>query len=320
MLDLCLADFPPAFLRVVAVLFGLVWGSFLNVVIHRLPREMSLVRPASHCPACGTPIPFYRNLPVLSWLLQRGRAACCGAKVSPRYLFVELAGGLASWAIVETLILPLPGATPALHALAVYLADLALALGLVAAAFIDLEHMIVPDSISLGGTVLGLATFALRDQQPLDGVIGAAVGFVVVWLPFVFGYAKLRGRPGMGLGDAKLTMLAGAWFGWPGALLVLGGGAVQGSVAMLILALAGKKVEEPEAVRREREELRAELEQLDPEERAAVEKELEADPLAEEPESGWGKARVAFGPFLILAILECLLIGTERIFDWIASL
>ena len=318
--DLTLVDFPPIFLRVVAVLFGLIWGSFLNVVIHRLPRDMSLVRPASHCPACNTPIPFYRNVPVLSWLLQRGRAACCGTKVSPRYVLVELAGGVASWAILEALILPLPPATAAVHALAIYLADLCLALGLIAAAFIDLEHMIVPDAISLGGTVLGLATFALRDMELLDSALGAAVGFVVVWLPFVFGYAKLRGHPGMGMGDAKLTLLAGAWFGWRGALLVLGAGAVQGSVAMLLLALAGKKVEEPEAVRREREEIRAELEALDPEERAAIEEELAADPLAEEPESGWGKARVAFGPFLILAILECLLLGTDRIFDWIVTL
>lgn len=317
---LSLADFPPTFLRLIAVFFGLLWGSFLNVVIHRLPRDMSLVRPASHCPACDAPIPFYRNIPVLSWLLQRGRAACCGARVSPRYLLVELAGGVVSWAVLEVLVLPLPAGTLALHALALYLANVALALGLIAAAFIDLEHMLIPDGVSLGGTVLGLATFALRGMDLGDSAVGAGVGFMVVWLPFVFGYARLRGQPGMGLGDAKLTMLAGAWFGWQGALLVLGAGAVQGTLAMLALGIAGKKVEEPEAVRREREELRAELAELEQDERDAIEAELKGDPLAREPESGWGKARIAFGPFLILGILECLLLGPERIFDWIGGL
>jgi leader peptidase (prepilin peptidase)/N-methyltransferase len=115
----------------------------------------------------------------------------------------------------------------------------------------------------------------------------------------------------MGLGDAKLLMLAGAWFGWKGALFVLGAGAVQGVVAVLVMLLFGKKLDDPEAVRREREELKKELESLSPEERAEVEKELADDPLAEEPEGGLGKARVAFGPFLILATLECLLASRE---------
>ncbi len=319
-MTMLLADFPPIGLRVAAVLFGLVWGSFLNVVIYRLPRGMSVVRPASHCPGCGASIPGYRNIPVLSWLLLRGKAGCCGAPISARYPLVEACGGLVSLGIVEAVILGFPPETPAIHALAVYLADLALALGLVAAAFIDLEHMIVPDSISFGGTALGIATFALRDMRLVDCVIGAAVGFVLVWLPFDVLYAKLRGKPGMGLGDAKLTMLAGAWFGYPGALFVLGAGAIQGTVAALAIVASGKTIEEPEAVRREREELRAEMEKMSAEERAEVEKELARDPLADEPEEGLGKARIAFGPFLILAILECLLIGRERIFGWISGI
>lgn len=314
---LLLVELPVWLLRAVALMMGLIWGSFLNVVIHRLPRGMSVVKPASHCPSCNTPIPFYRNVPVLSWLLMRGKAPCCGVKVSARYVVIELLGGLLSLAVLEATVIPLGAGTTAVHALAVYVANFALCLGLLAAAFIDLEHMILPDTITFGGTALGLATFAFRDMDFLDAAIGAAVGFAVVYLPLVVGYAKLRGRAGMGLGDAKLLMLAGAWFGWGGALLVLGGGAIQGTIAVVVLSLSGKTLEEPEAVKREREELRAEIEALSDEERAELQAELGADPLAEEPEEGFFNARLAFGPFLILAILECLLIGRERIFSWL---
>src|SRR5579872_3743046 len=98
------------------------------------------------------------------------------------------------------------------------MADLALSLGLVAAAFIDAEHMYLPDGITIGGTILGVATATLRGLDLSTSLVGAAVGFVGVWLPFVVLYTRLRGQQGMGLGDAKLTMLAGAWFGWQGAL------------------------------------------------------------------------------------------------------
>ena len=315
-----LADLPIDFLRLCALLFGLVWGSFLNVVIHRVPRGMSVVRPPSHCPACGAAIAWYRNLPLVSWLFLRGRAACCGAKVSARYPFVELIGGVLSLAIFELMVAPLGPRTPLYHAAAVYVAYFALALALVAAAFIDLEFMIIPDSISYGGTLLGLATFSLRDMALVDCTLGALVGFVLVWLPFVVIYPRLRGRVGMGLGDAKLMMLAGAWFGWEGAVMVLGAGAVQGTIAFLILRLSGRHLEEPEAVKRERAELTRALDELPPEERAEVEAQIAADPLAEEPAAGWGQARIAFGPFLILAILEVLLLGRDRIFDWMLSI
>jgi len=325
-----LAELPPILVRIFALVFGLIWGSFLNVVIYRLPREMSLSRPASHCPACSSPIPAYRNVPVLSWLTQRGKAACCGARISARYPLVELAGGVLSLAIVDVLVLQLPGSTSPAHAFAVYGSYFALALGLVAAAFIDLEHMIVPDRISLGGTVLGVATFSLRNMDLTDALIGSVVGFVIVWLPFDVLYSRLRGLPGMGLGDAKLMMLAGAWLGWQGAVLVLCAGAIQGTLATLVVLAVRGRIEEPEAVIRERRELKEQLEQITPEyldslpaaERRELELELDElakDPLAEDPEEGFGKARIAFGPFLILATLECLLIGSDRIYAWISA-
>jgi leader peptidase (prepilin peptidase)/N-methyltransferase len=317
-----LGDFPPIFLRVLALCLGLVWGSFLNVVIYRVPRGMSVVRPASHCPGCGKPVRAWDNVPVLGWLLLRGKARCCGVSISPRYPLVEAIGGLLSLAILEVIILRLDPFTPAPRALAIYAVDLALSLSLVAGAFIDIEHMIVPDGITWGGTVAGVVTASFRDMPYRDALLGAAVGFVVVWLPFVVVYPRLRGRVGMGLGDAKLLMLAGAWLGWPGALLVLGAGAVQGTLAAVVLMIANKgKIAEPEAVQREREEIRRELEQMPPEERAEAEKELAADPLAEEAGEGLGQQRIAFGPFLSLAILESLFFGREVLrtyFGWSA--
>ncbi|MFT3773968.1 MAG: prepilin peptidase [Minicystis sp.] len=314
-----LGDLPPTILRVYAVLFGLVWGSFLNVVIYRVPREMSVVRPASHCPGCGKPVAIRDNIPVFGYLLLRGRARCCGAKLSPRYPMVEAIGGVLSLAILEVLVLRLGPETSLARAGAIYVADLALVLGLVAGAFIDLEHMYLPDTITIGGAVLGLATSSLRGVSFKQSLIGAAVGFALVWLPFVVIYPRIRGQVGMGLGDAKLLMLAGAWFGWEGTLVVFGAGAMQGTLAAIVMLLFRGKIEEPEAVRLEREEIKRELEQMTPEERAEAEKELAEDPLAEEAGEGLGKARIAFGPFLALATIEALFLGREAIaeyFSW----
>jgi leader peptidase (prepilin peptidase) / N-methyltransferase len=306
---LTLADLPGPFITVVAVVLGLLFGSFLNVVIYRLPRGESLSHPGSRCPGCGKPIRFYDNIPVLGWLLLGGRARCCKVRISPRYPLIEALGGLLAWAIVRAIIFELPEETAWWRVVLVFALYLTLALGLLAASFIDLDHMYLPDPITLGGTALGLASVALRDVSLQDAAIGAAVGFTVVWLPFDFLYSKLRGLPGMGLGDAKLVMLAGAWFGWQGALFALLGGAVQASFTALAVYLARGKLEEPEAVIRERQELRALLESTEGEARAELEREIARDPLAFEPEAGLGKARLAFGPFLALATIEYMLFG-----------
>jgi leader peptidase (prepilin peptidase)/N-methyltransferase len=306
-----LADIPLVIVRVYAIALGLFGGSFLNVVIYRVPRGMSVARPASHCPGCGKPIRFYDNLPVLSYLLLGGRARCCKAKISPRYPMVEFVGGLLAWAILEMLVLPMPEDTSLVRAAAAFFAYIAFALSLVAVAFIDLEHMYVPDVISVGGTVFGIATFSLRSEvELLDVLIGALAGFLVVWLPFSVLYRLIRGRTGMGLGDAKLVMLAGAWFGWPGALFALLAGAVQGTLAAIVLLLVHGRIDEPEAVKREKEEAAQALAVMSPEERAAAEAELARDPIYEHTEgAGVGLARIAFGPFLALAMLEYLFVG-----------
>lgn len=309
-------DFPPLFLRVLATALGLIWGSFLNVVIYRVPRGLSVVRPGSRCPQCLVPIRPWDNVPVFGYLLLRGRARCCGAKLSPRYPLVEAIGGVLGLAILETVVLTMPGYTSAALAGSLFVVNFTLALGLVAAAFIDMEHMYLPDTVTIGGAALGLATAGLRGQGYAESLVGAAVGFGVVWVFFIFIYGKIRGGAGMGLGDAKLLMLAGAWFGWEGALFVLGAGAVQGTIGAIVTLLRHGKIEEPEAVRQEREELRAELAAMSPEDRAAAERELADDPLADDPGDEVGQARIAFGPFLILATLEVMLLGKEAIIGW----
>jgi leader peptidase (prepilin peptidase)/N-methyltransferase len=314
-----LSELPYWFVAGLAIALGLVWGSFLNVVIHRVPREQSLVRPGSSCPRCGAAIRIYDNVPVLGWLALRGKARCCGARISPRYPLVELSGGLVAWAVVETRIMTLPGETEAWRALVLLVLYGGLALSLIAAAFIDLEHMLLPDSITLGGTVVGIVSAPLRpDVGLLDALIGGAVGFAIVWLPFIVLYALVRGYPGMGLGDAKLTLLAGVWFGWPGALFVLLAGAVQGTLVAIAVYLAQGKIEEPEAVRLEREEILAEIEAAEGEERRLLEEELAKDPIGRAPESGLGKARLPFGPFLALGAIEFLLFGRPIVEGYLA--
>jgi leader peptidase (prepilin peptidase) / N-methyltransferase len=306
-----LAELPVSFLLAFAIALGLLFGSFLNVVIHRLPRGENIAYPGSHCPGCGKPIAPRDNVPVLSWLVLRGRARCCGTRISVRYPLVEAIGGLLAWAIMTNLVLDLPPETSLGSAAASFALYLTLGLGLVAAAFIDLDHMLLPDEITLGGAVLGIISVPLRpDATFLDSLFGAAVGFTMIWLPFIWLYERLRGRPGMGLGDAKLVMLAGAWFGWGGAVFSLLAGAVQATAVMLVLLALGTKLEEPESVVLERKALKEAIEQAEGEERAALEQELAADPLGSEPEPGLGRLRIAFGPFIALAILEYLLFGS----------
>jgi len=301
-----LGDVPINALRGFAVFFGLIWGSFLNVVIYRSPRDMSVVRPGSHCPACGKPVAPYDNIPVLSFLILRGRARCCGAKLSWRYPLVELLGGAASLAVLELTVAPLGAHAPFARALVVYLANFATVMGLIAAAFIDFEFMYIPDVVTIGGTVLGIATSSLRGGTIVGAIVSALVGFLITYIPFIFLYRIVRGRPGMGMGDAKLLMMAGAFFGLFGIFWTLLAGALQGSLGALAVWLVRGKIGLPEGVKEEIAELKKAAEEGDEEAKKA----LEEDPLADGPDpEEVGLAHFAFGPFLALAFIEYLLLG-----------
>ncbi len=175
------AAVPFHFWSAVMFVFGSIVGSFLNVVIFRLPRGESLVTPGSHCPKCNVAIPWHRNLPLITWLGQRGRCAACAAPISPRYFLVELAGGLcflACW-------LKFGGLSPALS-----LVYCVLIAGFIAATFIDFEHFIIPDEITLGGAVAGVLLSVLvpgmhdttlSSRSVLQSLIGIGVGAGVIY-------------------------------------------------------------------------------------------------------------------------------------------
>jgi leader peptidase (prepilin peptidase) / N-methyltransferase len=226
-------DVPAWFVRVFAFVMGALWGSFFNVAIYRWPRGMSVVKPGSHCPACGTPVAAYLNVPIAGYLLLRGHARCCGAKLTPRYAWVELLSAVLALAVAERYFVHQPEAS-ALGALLETCLYFAFVGGLVIATFVDLEWMEIPDEVSLPGAALGLATVGFRGAPgALHAAIGAGVGFLIVQVLFVWAYELLTGRRGMGEGDAKLLLMIGAFLGWEAVLFCLLAGSVQG------LAVAG---------------------------------------------------------------------------------
>lgn len=225
---------------------GAIIGSFLNVVIHRLPREQSIVLPSSKCPGCKTAIKPYDNVPVISYLILRGRCRSCGMRISPRYPAVE-----ALTAVLFAAVTWHDGLSFALGF------DLAFAAALVALTFIDAEHMILPNKITYPGVIVALiARVAIPflsgpahfDDLPqlltlfptwpvwLVSLAGAALGALVgggfLWL-MGFMWEKLRGVEAMGFGDVKMMVMVGAFLGWRLTILTILIGALSGSIAGL---------------------------------------------------------------------------------------
>ena len=209
------------FLGILAVtfVFGAIVGSFLNVCIHRLPHDMSVVLPASHCPACETPLRAFDNIPFVSFLALRGRCRSCNAKISWRYPLVEGLNGLAY--VLDVIRF---GLEPATLVYALLLSTL------IVVTFIDLDHQIIPNEITFPGMPLGLiAAATVLPISWLDSLIGLLCGggvlFFVVWIsPYIFG------REGMGMGDVKLLAMLGAFLGWKATLLTLLLGSFSGAV------------------------------------------------------------------------------------------
>ena len=169
-----LGDLPYWFLAATVVALGLAFGSFLNVVVYRLPRGENLAYPPSRCPNCGKAIRAFDNVPVFGWLALLGKARCCGARISPRYPLVEALGGLAAWAVFEVRVVPLAPETLWWKALLVFLPYFVLVLGLIAAPFLDLEYMILPDELTLGGAGLRRPTVPPRARVARDAAATGA--------------------------------------------------------------------------------------------------------------------------------------------------
>lgn len=238
-----------------AALLGLAFGSFLNVCISRWPKEESIVRPRSHCPHCGHALAAWENIPILSWLLLRGRCRACRQPIAVRYLLVEAATAVLfageAFQTLTALDFAAAGAREIYLSLLHLLAWMALYWILLALAILDLEHLWLPNRLTFPGIFLGfVVNMVLVGFESLPGVrmlnlsiaaekeivavlAGAGIILAVRWSYWLF-----RRREGIGLGDAKLMALLGAWLGFPGMLLAFAIGVVVGAVvAMILLAV-----------------------------------------------------------------------------------
>jgi leader peptidase (prepilin peptidase)/N-methyltransferase len=267
-------------LQIFAALVGSTVGSFLNVVIARLPAGQSVVTPRSRCPRCAVPIAWYDNLPVISWLLLRARCRACRQPISIRYPLVELAGGVAGWLALER-----SGPTPRA------LAEFTLVALLLALAAIDLDTWLLPHRLTWPLIALGLAAAALGISPApslASAALGGALGFGAFAMVSLVG-ERLFKKEALGFGDVFLLGGLGAWLGAGALLPVVLLASLQGSVVGLALLLAGRSQPGPEAA-------------------------PGPTPAAERPEDPWVPPRHAlpFGPFLVAGALEWLWVG-ERL-------
>jgi len=211
---------------------GACVGSFLNVVIYRLPKKESLIRPGSRCPACNSPIRWYHNIPIFGYLVLGGKCADCGEKFSARYAAVEALTGLLFAACYAAF--GLTGAA------AVYMA---LSSALVAVVFIDIDHFIIPDVITLPGIPIGLlCAWLFLPLSITDALLGVLVGGGILFI------IALIAPQGMGGGDIKLLGMVGAFLGWKSALITIFLSSLVGSVGGIIGMIAlgkGRKAKIP---------------------------------------------------------------------------
>jgi leader peptidase (prepilin peptidase)/N-methyltransferase len=222
------------------VALGLILGSFLNVCIHRLPLGASIVRPRSHCPRCTSPIPWTRNVPLLSWLVLRGRCADCGAPISWRYPFVEALSGAALLALWL-------GYGPSSG----FVIAAAFTLALVVLFFTDLDHQLLPDAVTLTGFATGLAVAwwnpflgGTGSARVWSAVAGAALGSGLLWAVGAL-YGKLRQVEAMGLGDVKMMAMVGAFTGPTGVLFTIFAASLVGAAfGLLMIPLRGRTLQD----------------------------------------------------------------------------
>ncbi len=276
-----LASHVESLAAIALAVYGLLIGSFLNVVIARVPHGQSIVKPRSRCPKCGHTLAWYENIPVFSWLALRGKCRNCKAPISPRYPLVELLTALLylaclarfgwGWELVSALVL-------------VTL--------LVPLTFIDLEHWILPFELTLPGIVLGvLLAIPLGKERLISSAIGVAAGFLAFWALEIVGRAVFK-KEALGGGDKFLLALLGGFLGWQSLLGIIFLSSMQGAlIGGLLLAVRGRAGPAP------------------------APSPQPAQTNGDE-EDDWvpGPTNIPFGPWLALAGLEILLIG-----PWLAE-
>ena len=305
------------FLYVFAFIFGAIWGSFLNVVIYRLPRGMSLSHPGSRCPECETPIKPYDNSPILGWLMLRGRCRSCKTWISPRYPAIELLMAVISlglavkvfgtrleYADIPTLVTP-------------YIFLFFFCAALVSLFFIDLDVTELPPEITIPGIGLGLLYAWLTNKgYPLstltpnitviDSLAGAMIGAGIILALYV-GYLVLTGRVGLGGGDMWMMGMVGAFVGWQGLLFIYLASSLQGIVVAVVMMGLGHGIggEEDTA----EEPAQGFFRNQDADEMEAELRGEEGGGEEENEHRDFGKMAVPFGPFIALSALEYLFLG-----------
>ncbi|MFA6037769.1 MAG: A24 family peptidase [Legionellales bacterium] len=211
---------------IIVVFVGLVIGSFLNVVIYRLPRSLNVALPASHCPKCKTPLRYWQNIPIISFFILKGRCHTCKAPISYRYVFIEILTMVLSMVALmqfgwQLLLLPV----------------LLFTYALIALTFIDIDEQILPDSITLSLLWIGLALNSFNVlATPLEAIWGAIIGFSALWL-INYLYSLFRKRDGIGMGDQKLLAAIGAWLGASALAPVIMIASLLGLLIALILMM-----------------------------------------------------------------------------------
>ena len=230
-----MTPFWSVYLTCLAFFFGACIGSFLNVCIHRIPREESVVHPRSHCPQCNSPIAWRDNIPLFSYLALRGHCRHCGVYITPRYFLVEMLTAVLFLMVWNRFGLDLR--TP-IYWLVVS--------GLILGTFVDFEHMIIPDRVTWGGMIIGLLLSALvpalHGRATLLGglkmsAIGAAAGFGLLFAVAEIGRFIFK-KDAMGFGDVKLLGAIGAFFGWPAVLFTIMVSSLAGSVVGIYFIVA----------------------------------------------------------------------------------
>ncbi len=293
-------------LAVFAFLWGASFGSFLNVVIYRLPRGMSLSHPGSHCCTCQAPIRWYDNIPILSYFILRGRCRRCHSPYSPRYMIIEAASGVISLTLFkifcETPLLSFEDPLDALDYFPVALCSwayfLAFSLILIALAFIDLENTFLPDEITLPFLLIGLLGAFLHPRlDGLEHLIGAAVGALLLGMVALLG-RLLYHREALGQGDIKFLAMILAFLGWKPLPFILFAAAAQSLLAFAITRIYHGVTGKKSGLTMTTEELDARFGETT-------------------PENAHTHTAIPFGPFLSLAALEALFLGeavTGRLF------
>lgn len=215
-------------LAIVSLLLGLVVGSFLNVCIYRLPRKESLNWPGSHCTACSRPLSWYENVPLVSWLVLRGRCRTCGVAIPVMYPLVEAVTG-----VLFLSAFLFYGPTPLL------VVRLLFACAMVILFVIDLRHRILPNIITVPGMVIGFVASLWLPPGWMASLIGLAAGGGVLFLVGE-AYYRVRGAEGMGMGDVKMLAMIGAFLGWPLMLLTLILASLVGALFGMLMMATGR--------------------------------------------------------------------------------